>query len=208
MAASAGTSDREAGKAAAAMSALARAMKKKGVAALTRAVFTQNSDKVSFGALTPWCVPEGDFLVFTPLPFAEDAYVAEFKPLVTENRERSDGRHSKKLPKTQIAPDETQKAAANALIDALDGSGVDPWSVLNPSIARTHALLHARSTDEFAAPLAIAAGGGPDAAARFLRRRSPSRLARLPLAVWLWLRLARRPLPTPRPGSHKPAVAA
>jgi ATP-dependent DNA helicase 2 subunit 2 len=97
MAASAGTSDREAGKAAAAMSALARAMKKKGVAALTRAVFTQNSDKVSFGALTPWCVPEGDFLVFTPLPFAEDAYVAEFKPLVTENRERSDGRHSKKI---------------------------------------------------------------------------------------------------------------
>ena len=53
MAASAGFSPREAGKAAAAMSALARAMERNGVAALTRAVWTQNSDKVNFGALTP-----------------------------------------------------------------------------------------------------------------------------------------------------------
>jgi ATP-dependent DNA helicase 2 subunit 2 len=40
------------------MSALARAMERKGVAALTRAVWTQNSDKVSFGALTPHIIPE------------------------------------------------------------------------------------------------------------------------------------------------------
>ena len=170
MAASAGTSNREAGKAAAAMSALARAMKRKGVAALTRAVWTQNSDKVSFGALTPHITPEGDFLVFTPLPYAEDAYSAEFKPLVTESVAHAKlGDGSKKTKKAHaIAPDNTQRAAAAALVDALDGAGVDPWSVLNPALARTHALLHARSIDEFAAPLAEAKGGGPAAVAALL----------------------------------------
>ena len=158
MAASAGISDREAGKAAAAMSSLARAMKRKGVAALTRAVWMQNSDRVSFGALTPHCTGEGDFLLFTPLPYAEDTYASDFKPL---------GEREGLAPETNGDgdDDDARRAAADALVDALDGNGIDPWRALNPSLARTNALLHARAADAFAAPLAEAAKGGPAAAA-------------------------------------------
>jgi ATP-dependent DNA helicase 2 subunit 2 len=53
------------------MSALVRAMEQRGVAALARAVWTAGSDKVNFGALTPYITDEGDFLLFTPLPYSE-----------------------------------------------------------------------------------------------------------------------------------------
>ena len=164
MAASAGISDREAGKAVAAMSSLARAMQRKGVAALTRAVWMQNSDRVSFGALTPHCVREGDFLLFTPLPFAEDAYASSFRPLQTARvgpgiEKSNEPTNERTNARTDVG------AAADALVDALDGNGIDPWRCLNPSLARTNALLHARAADAFAAPLAEAAKGGPAAAA-------------------------------------------
>jgi len=169
MAASAGISDREAGKAAAAMSALARAMRSKGVAALTRAVWMQNSDRVSFGALTPHCTSEGDFLLFTPLPYAEDAYASTFRPLA-ERRDkrplaRREARHEARAEENAAGDELALAAAADALVDALDGNGIDPWRALNPSLARTNALLHARAADAFAAPLAEPRKGGPDAAA-------------------------------------------
>jgi ATP-dependent DNA helicase 2 subunit 2 len=46
-------------------------MEQRGVAALARAVWTAGSDKVNFGALTPYITDEGDFLLFTPLPYSE-----------------------------------------------------------------------------------------------------------------------------------------
>ena len=180
MAASAGISDREAGKAVAAMSSLARAMQRKGVAALTRAVWMQNSDRVSFGALTPHCVREGDFLLFTPLPFAEDAYASSFRPLQTARvgpgiEKSNEPTNERTNARTDVG------AAADALVDALDGNGIDPWRCLNPSLARTNALLHARAADAFAAPLAEAAKGGPAAAAALgapPRAPTPSRRRR------------------------------
>ena len=44
-------------------------------------MWTQNSDKVNFGALTPHITAEGDFLLFVPLPYSEDMYSSDFKPL-------------------------------------------------------------------------------------------------------------------------------
>lgn len=163
MAASAGLSDRDAGKAAAAMSALARAMQRKGVAALTRAVWMQGSDKVSFGALTPHVVPEGDFLLFVPLPYAEDSHASDFKPLPIPGSAAAARLTANAAAK--LVPTEEQRAAADALVDALSGAGPEPWERLNPALTRTHALLHARAVDELAAPLAPPSGGGPDAAA-------------------------------------------
>ena len=161
MAASAGFSPREAGKAAAAMSALARAMERKGVAALTRAVWTQNSDKVNFGALTPHITAEGDFLLFVPLPYSEDMYSSDFKPLPALGTDAA-GALAPALA-AKLVPTEEQKSAAAALVDALDGNGPDPWTRLNPALTRTHALIHARAVNELAAPLAPPSGTGPDA---------------------------------------------
>jgi len=163
MAASAGLSDRDAGKAAAAMSALARAMQRKGVAALTRAVWMQGSDKVSFGALTPHVVPEGDFLLFVPLPYAEDAHASDFKPLPIPGSAAAARLTANAAAK--LVPTEEQCVAADALVDALSGAGPEPWERLNPALTRMHALIHARAVDELAAPLAASSGGGPDAAA-------------------------------------------
>ena len=166
MAASAGATDREHRKATEAMSAMARAMQRKGQAALVRAVWTQNSDKVSFGALTPHITKEGDFLLFVPLPFAEDMYSNDFKPLPVPGSKAAEQLNAN--AKAKLVPTDEQRAAAAALVDALDGSGPDPWECLNPSLTRTHALLAARAANELAAPLAPAAGSGPDAAAALL----------------------------------------
>ena len=221
MAASAGISDREAGKAVAAMSSLARAMQRKGVAALTRAVWMQNSDRVSFGALTPHCVREGDFLLFTPLPFAEDAYASSFRPLQTARvgpgiEKSNEPTNERTNARTDVG------AAADALVDALDGNGIDPWRCLNPSLARTNALLHARAADAFAAPLAEAAKGGPAAAAALdappradaepppAPGQDPDRTARaaaaaaaLAAAAWGWA-----PRPRAAPGGDASRAAA
>ena len=166
MAASAGATDREHRKATEAMSAMARAMQRKGQAALVRAVWTQNSDKVSFGALTPHITKEGDFLLFVPLPFAEDMYSNDFKPLPVPGCKAAAQLGAN--AKAKLVPTDEQREAAAALVDSLDGSGPDPWDCLNPSLTRTHALIAARATNELAAPPASASGSGPDAAAVLL----------------------------------------
>jgi len=141
-------------------------MQRKGQAALVRAVWTQNSDKVSFGALTPHITKEGDFLLFVPLPFAEDMYSNDFKPLPVPGSKAAEQLNAN--AKAKLVPTDEQRAAAAALVDALDGSGPDPWECLNPSLTRTHALLAARAANELAAPLAPAAGSGPEAATALL----------------------------------------
>jgi ATP-dependent DNA helicase 2 subunit 2 len=158
--------EREAGKASAAMSALAKAMLHTGTAALTRAVWSQNSDKVSFGALTPHITPEGDFLIFTPMPYSEDMYSSDFKPLPVTGS--ASATQLAPALAARLVPTQDQRAAAAALVDALDGAGPEPWRCLNPALARTHALLHARAVDESALPLAPPSGGGPEAAAALL----------------------------------------
>ena len=162
MAASAGASDRDAKKAAVALSALAQAMARQGLAALTRAVWTQNSDRVSFGALTPHRVDEGDFLLFVPLPYAEDACSTDFKPLPLPGSDAAKALHPGAAAK--LVPTQAQREAAARLVDALDGQGPTPWERLNPALTRTHALLAARAADELADPLAEPARGGPAAA--------------------------------------------
>lgn len=163
MAATAGCADREAGKAVVAMSALARAMQRKGVAALTRAVWSQNSDKVTFGALMPHIVPEGDFLLFVPMPYAEDMYSSDFKPLPVPGSDAA--RQLSTSAAAKLVPTEEQRTAAAALVDSLDGAGLMPWRALNPGLSRTHALIHARTLNDPAWSLTSPAGCGPEAAA-------------------------------------------
>ena len=145
MAASAGATDREHRKATEAMSAMARAMQRKGQAALVRAVWTQNSDKVSFGALTPHITKEGDFLLFVPLPFAEDMYSNDFKPLPVPGCKAAAQLGAN--AKAKLVPTDEQRAAAAALVDSLDGSG--PRSVGLPQpVPDPNARAHRGSSDE------------------------------------------------------------
>ena len=106
---------------------------------------------------------EGDFLLFTPLPFAEDAYASSFRPLQTARV--GPGIEKSNEPTNERTNARTDAgAAADALVDALGGNG-STVAVPNPPLARTDALLHARAADASAAPLAEAAKGGPAAAA-------------------------------------------
>ena len=117
---------------------------------------------MSFGALTPHRVDEGDFLLFVPLPYAEDACLTDFKPLPLPGSDAAKALHPGAAAK--LVPTQAQREAAARLVDALDGQGPTPWERLNPALTRTHALLAARAADELADPLAEPARGGPAAA--------------------------------------------
>ena len=149
MAASAGASDRDAKKAAVALSALAQAMARQGLAALTRAVWTQNSDRVSFGALTPHRVDEGDFLLFVPLPYAEDACLTDFKPLPLPGSDAAKALHPGGRHESSSRPKRSGRRPRGSWT---------PWTAGADAVERLNALtrrtLLAARADELADPLA------------------------------------------------------
>ena len=120
-----------------ALSALARALDDAGLALLVRGAWTESTSTIHIGALTPRISDEGDFLLFTPLPFKEDYNEYALPPAPPGARiEASD-------PRLDSALDFVR---ANALGD----DATMPWESLNPTLRDQRRLFEARALGEHA----------------------------------------------------------
>ena len=154
----AGIQTEEHQKACQALSAFAKALERKGKCALCRACFREGS-VVHFGALTPKFLPEGDFLLFSPLPYAEDWRADQ---VFRENEELEE------LPKI----DQHKLNIVGSLIDSMTlppsanattRAGVSikglvekakknirvmrPWEMANPNLLRMNQMLTTKALD-------------------------------------------------------------
>jgi len=150
-------------KACQALSAFARALDRQGKCALCRACWRDTGDKgggVHFGALTPRFLPEGDFLLFTPLPYAEDWRAdqvfheneeLEELPKIDRCRMNIVGNlvDSMTLPPPLEENEQShQKISINALCQDSNNVRVKrPWEMANENLLRRTELLTSKVLD-------------------------------------------------------------
>ena len=145
-------------KACQALSAFARALDKKGKCALCRACFREGSG-IHFGALTPKFLPEGDFLLFSPLPYAEDWRAdqvfreneeLEELPKIDQHRLNIVGSliDSMTLPPSENA--NTRKGVSvKGLVEKAKKKirVMRPWEMANPNLLRMSQMLAEKALD-------------------------------------------------------------
>lgn len=154
----AGIQTEEYQKACQALSAFARALDRKGKCALCRACFREGSG-IHFGALTAKFLPEGDFLLFSPLPFAEDWRAdqvfrenEEFEelPKIDQHRLNIVGSliDSMTLPPSQNA-NTRMGVSVKGLVEKTKKKirVMRPWEMANPNLLRMSHMLAEKALD-------------------------------------------------------------
>ena len=144
-------------KACQALSAFARALDKKGKCALCRC-FREGSG-IHFGALTPKFLPEGDFLLFSPLPYAEDWRAdqvfreneeLEELPKIDQHRLNIAG---SLIDSMTLPPSENVNTRMSVSVKGLVEKAkkkirvMRPWEMANPNLLRMSQMLAEKALD-------------------------------------------------------------